>query len=64
MDNILNISDMRRWKFHSILKPKSKTPPHHTNAPTKFTSDLDQLKILMDLRKTSHFFKLALKTLI
>lgn len=63
MDNILNIGDMRKFRFQKNLKStKSKQ-----NGPTnnKMTdSEIDELKALMDLRKTSNLFKSAAKNKI
>lgn len=56
MDNILNLSDMRKFKFQKNVKPKPKAQDILNNSK-KMNSDLDELKILMDLRKTSTLFK-------
>ena len=56
MDNILNLSDMRKFKFQKVVKPiknSGKVGPNITD------SDLEELKLLMDLRKTSTLFKNA-----
>jgi hypothetical protein len=57
MDNILNISDMRKFKFQKNNKGKA---GNNTNT-NKLDSQLDELKALMDLRKTSTLFKVAVK---
>lgn len=53
MDNTLGLSDMRKFKFVSSSKPK------HSNTHNVMDSDLNELKLLMELRKTSSFFKTA-----
>lgn len=57
MDNILNISDMRKFKFQKNIKPKV---PQANVKPAE--SEMDELKILMDLRKISTLFKSAAKS--
>ena len=52
MDNTLNLSDMRKFKFTNLNKPK---PVSSNNV---MDSDLSELKLLMDLRKTSSLFKM------
>ncbi len=59
MDNILNIADMRKFKFST-----SRVPNHKQNPPKGQDSDLEELKILMDLRKTSTLFKTAARNKI
>ena len=54
MDNILNLSDMRRFKFIGGNKPKL-----NNSSQSVMDSDLNELKLLMDLRKTSTLFKAA-----
>lgn len=54
MDNILNLSDMRKFKFQKSVKPKSSA------ATGKIAeNDMEEIKLLMDLRKTSTLFKNA-----
>jgi hypothetical protein len=60
MDNILNLSDMRKFKFQKNMKPKTN---NNVNS-NKLDSELDELKVLMDLRKTSTLFKAAVKNKI
>ena len=54
MDNILNLSDMRKFKFNKNLQPKNVA-----KGPSLVGSDIEELKLLMDLRKTSTLFKMA-----
>ena len=55
MDNILNLSDMRKFKFQKVVKPVKSAH----SGPNITDSDLEELKLLMDLRKTSTLFKNA-----
>lgn len=76
MDNILNISDMRKFKFNMNMnsggsggggnnrigiRPKQNSTNSNNN---KTDSQIDELKILMDLRKTSTLFKTAARNKI
>lgn len=53
MDNALSLGDMRKFKFQKVALIKS------VNFSSKkvLHSDLEDLKVLMDLRKTSTLFK-------
>ncbi len=53
MDNTLNLSDMRKFKF---LKAQVKSPNLAVKKNTD--SEMEELKVLMDLRKTSSLFKM------
>lgn len=53
MDNTLNLSDMRKFKFlKAQLKSSNLAVKQNTD------SEMDELKVLMDLRKTSSLFKM------
>ena len=60
MDNILNLSDMRKFKFQRNVKPKQMQATNKKSTD----SEMDELKVLMDLRKTSTLFKSAAKNKI
>jgi hypothetical protein len=60
MDNTLNLGDMRKFKFQKALPVKAiQGSVHKSNE-----SELEELKVLMDLRKTSTLFKTAARNKI
>jgi hypothetical protein len=60
VDNILQLSDLRRFKFASQTGSNAKSlAGKGKSSKSGNQSDLEELKALMELRKTSAVFKKA-----